>query len=413
RLDKPMGPAVDVVGRFFIVIENSRGPGFIEQLSTPEWSRMMSERDDVRGRRTDPRLLGGDLGLVRELEKQREAVMGMGLSAHEFNLVCAPNNPYEALAQSSAWGNLSAVALGHLDFLLRPVSEYLKPESKLRFVDLGSTSGGFSRYILWRAGRRGSSARGWYFGSPAGERETLDAADGLDIGRLSLDGADGTLTEFGAGSPTKPDILDPAAVEAFIGSVKSGASASVDLVVAESGRELADFGVDLERRQYAFILAQSVIALRVLRAGGTFVFRMAETTTPLSAEILFLLHACFERMAVVRSLVSRPTCTERFIVCNHLVGESRWVASHFLAALARMRGDQFKLSHLVSWTRVSAERQFIDKLSGVNVTLAQSQLAGFKYAGEHSSGVAEFRPSRLQSDVAERCLNTWDLPLRK
>ncbi|KAJ2788839.1 hypothetical protein GGI18_002736, partial [Coemansia linderi] len=220
-----MGPAVDVVGRFFVVIENSRGPGFIEQLSTPEWSRMMSERDDVRGRRTDPRLLGGDLGLVRELEKQREAVMGMGLSAHEFNLVCAPNNPYGALAQSSAWGSLSAVALGHLDFLLRPVSEYLKPERKLRFVDLGSTSGGFSRYILWRAGRRGSSARGWYFGSPAGERETLDAADGLDIGRLSLDGADGTLTEFGAGSPTKPDILDPAAVEAFIGSVKSGASA--------------------------------------------------------------------------------------------------------------------------------------------------------------------------------------------
>ncbi|KAJ2733482.1 hypothetical protein IW152_003033 [Coemansia sp. BCRC 34962] len=381
----------------------------------PEWSRMMSERDDVRGRRTDPRLLGGDVGLVRELERRREMMMGMGLSAHEFNLVCAPNNPYEALAQSSAWGSLSAVALGHLDFLLKPVTEYLKPKMELRFVDLGSICGGFSRYILWRANRVGGSAKGWYLGCPSGaERGTLDSADGLDIGRLSLGVADDSLTEFGAGSPTKPDVLEPATVEAFIEFVKSGSNAAgVDLVVGESGRELPDFGVDLERRQYAFILAQSAIALRVLRAGGTFVFRMADTTTPLSAEILFLLHACFERMAVVRSLASRPTSTERFIVCNHVGGESRWVASHFLAALARMRGDQFKLSHLVSWTRVSAERQFIDKIAGVNVTLAQSQLAGLKYAGEHSSSVGEFRPSRLQSDVAERCLSVWDLPLRK
>ncbi|KAJ2751921.1 hypothetical protein GGI19_004169 [Coemansia pectinata] len=420
-------PAADVVGRFFVVIDNIHGPNLIEQLSTPDWSRMMSERDDVRGRRTDHRLLGGEIGLVKDLERQKETLIKAALSTREFNQVCAPNNPYEALAQCSALGNLSAIVLGHLDFLLHPVREYLKPGAMLQFVDLGSRQGGFSRYILWRSNqhRNGGGAKGWYFGcgdsaavkqSPA----ITGSGRGLDIEELSLSlgcsSIADSLTEFGLGLQTKPDILDPTTVEAFIEFVKGNSTntVGVDLVVGEcdAGNDLPDFGTDLERRQYAFILAQAVIALRVLRKGGTFVFKMADTTTPLSAEILFLLHSCFERMAIARSLTSRPTSAERYILCNHLRGDPRWIASHLLAALTRINTDQFKLSHLVSWTRVSAEKKFIDKIASVNVTLARTQMLGLKYAMEQrlsSSNNADYQPSKFQIDVAERCLKNWDL----
>ncbi|KAJ2830094.1 hypothetical protein FBU31_002557 [Coemansia sp. 'formosensis'] len=424
----PPRPTVDVVGRFFVVIENKRAANFVEQLSTPEWSRMMSERDDVRGRRTDTRLLRDDAGLIQNLERQKETLIKAAMPTREFNAVCALNNPYAALARCSTLSNLSAIALGHLDFLLKPVQEYLKAEAGMQFVDLGSKDGGFSRYILWRSSQLktgNGGAKGWYFGrgdaaavkqSPA----TADSGYGLDIERLSLDcsGAADSLTEFGADSKTKPDILDPATVEAFIEFVKGNSTntVGVDLVVGEcgGGDDLPDFGTDLERRQYAFILAQAVIALRVLRKDGTFVFKMADTTTPLSAEILFLLHSCFERMAIVRSLASRPTSSERYIVCNHLKGEPRWIASHLLAALTRIHADQFKLSHLVSWTRVSADKEFIDKISSVNVTLARTQMSALKHAIEQRSSPnnADSRPSKFQIDVAERCLKTWGLPVK-
>ncbi|KAJ2744717.1 hypothetical protein GGI20_002732 [Coemansia sp. BCRC 34301] len=389
----PAASAIDVMGRLFVVIENTRGPNFVEQLSTPDWSRMMSERDDVRGRRTDVRLLNGQAELAKDLERQREALIRMGPSAAEFSAACAPSNPHEALEFCSALDNSSSVALGHLDFLLQPVKEYLGAESGIKFVDLGSKHGGFSRYILWRANRdgRGRGVKGWYLRGCDAKKLPIGAPDadyGLDIERLPLDcnGAADSLREYGSGMKASPDILDPAAVEAFIEFVKSSGAGTggIDLVVAESGSSdslaLPDFGTDLEQRQYAFIISQAVIALRLLRKGGTFVFKMSDTSTPLSAEILFLLLACFERMAIVRSLASRPTSAERYIVCNHLRGEPRWVASHLLVALTRMHTDQLKLSHLVSWTRVSAERQFMGKLSSVNVTLAHAQLAALKSA---------------------------------
>ncbi|KAJ1903422.1 hypothetical protein LPJ71_005187 [Coemansia sp. S17] len=225
------------------------------------------------------------------------------------------------------------------------------------------------------------------------------------------------VREFGLDFKTKPDILDPTTVEAFIELVKGDTTmAGVELVVGEFGNDLPDFGTGLEQRQYAFIIAQAVIALRVLRQGGTFVFRMADTTTPLSAEILFLLHSCFDRIAIARSLVSRPTSAERYILCNHLRGDPSWVAGHLLSALTKIRTDQLKLSHLVSWTRVSAEKDFIDKIAKVNVKLGHTRISGLKHAVEQlslsSSNNADYQPNKFQIDAAERCLKTWSLPVK-
>ncbi|KAJ2903111.1 hypothetical protein GGI21_004470, partial [Coemansia aciculifera] len=414
--------------RPFVVINNIKDANFEEQLSSPEWSRMMSERDDVRGRRSDYRLFNGEVGLVNELEKCRETLINMAPpSLVEFNYACAPSNPHAALAQCSVLGNLSAVALGHLDSLLKPVQDYLGVEGGIKFVDLGSKQAGFSQYILWRANQR--KATGWYFGCEGGGGGGSSSGSGselgLDIERLSLACRNDahSLEEYGSGvaAGVKPDILDPSSVESFVDHVKSKTKGSgIDLVVAECGSTdtlgLPDFGTDLERRQYTYIIAQAVIALRLLRKGGTFVFKMSDTATPLGAELLFLLHACFTRIAVVRSMASRPTSTERFVVCNLLKGESRWVASHLLAALTKIHGDRehFRLSHVVSWTKVSSDRQFMEQLSRFNVSLARGQLAALQGAvalGSFSSSPSgnSYQPSAAQVEVARQCLKSWDL----
>ncbi|PIA14208.1 hypothetical protein COEREDRAFT_88877 [Coemansia reversa NRRL 1564] len=390
-------PAVDLMARQLSVISNTHGPGFVDHLSSPNWSRMMSERDDMRGRRVDGRLC--DPKLLQTITSVKTSLSSS--SPAQIARVCDEMDPYAAVLQSSGLRNASAVTLGHLDYLLQPVREYINAGRPLRYVDLGSAGCGYSHYIRWRVARQTDSSGtcGWYFASGA-----LDSSAGASDGDNKLD-----LFEA-SGS-----ILDPASIEAFVkrvrGTTDDGQN-GVDLVVAELGSENSD-SFDAETQQYGYTIAQTVIALRVLRKGGTFVFKAVEATTPLSAELLFLIHTCFERVAIVRSFVSRPTTSERFVVCNHLIADPSWVAAHLLSALTKMNANQLKPSHLVSWTRVSGEKQFIEQLLHSNMTIGNIQLQALnavvarlgKQQSKDGSGYSGY-----QIQVANMCLKHWDLP---
>ncbi|KAJ1832140.1 hypothetical protein LPJ63_003770 [Coemansia sp. RSA 2711] len=376
----PVVPSMDVVARLLYVVPNTRGPEFVEQLATAEWSRMMSERDDVRGRRSDPRLC--DIGLLQSIQAGKEK-LGRQPGGHADAVRAV--DQYAAVSQC-VLGGQSAVELGHVDFLLQPVREYVRAGRELQYVDVGSQDCGFARYIRWRVGQQpGGRARGWYFGAADAGAPLTDADLAADAGEL----------------------LDPRELERFAARVRSASPGGVDVVVAEhvaAGRDVA------EKEQYAYTMAQAAVALRVLRAGGTFVFRAREASTPLSAELLFLLHACFERTAIVRTFASRPTGPDRFVVCNRLAAEPRWVAGHLLAALGKMHAGQLKPAHLVSWTRVAGERQFIEPVMRSNTAIAQAQVQALGMAAQARPS-AQF--SRQQTELADACLRHWGLPPTK
>ncbi|KAJ2658084.1 hypothetical protein IW148_004873 [Coemansia sp. RSA 1199] len=380
---------IDLSARLQHILVNKRGPLFVDQLSTPDWSRMMSDRDDVRGRQSDSRLC--TIQLLQQIHEAKGK-----LSTVPFDRVEAAGralNPYAGVLLC-ALGNGASVALGHLDFLVQPVREYVRPDRVLRFVDLGSQERGFSEYIRWRVGQTsGARAQGWYFAPAPADSESNDLKD------LSL-------------FATPGGILDPHSIDQFVLKVRDECSDGVDLVVAECCPKHSDLSTDLEKQQYAYTIAQATVALRVLQQGGTFVFKMYEATTPLSAELLFLIHSCFERVAIVRSFVSRPTSSERFVVCNRLVADPRWVAAHLLAALTKMHAGQLKPSHLVSWTRVTAEREFMEPVYRSNVAIAQMQVQALNAMLARPSQPA-IALSKHQIDSANACLQHWSLPPTK
>ncbi|KAJ1936163.1 hypothetical protein FBU59_005146, partial [Linderina macrospora] len=162
----PVRPEIDVKGSSCIVISNSYPSSFAEQqLCSPDWIRMMSDRDDARGRRGDGRL--GDPAMVQPIHACKEVLAG----------------------------------LAHLDYSLGVVREYLKPDGELKFVDLCSDRGGFSEYVLWRAGKQSVKSHGWYFADTSAKYP-------LDMGKMLSEchGAENT-TAFQA------DLLDPAYVD--------------------------------------------------------------------------------------------------------------------------------------------------------------------------------------------------------
>ncbi|KAJ2385306.1 hypothetical protein GGI05_004737, partial [Coemansia sp. RSA 2603] len=280
-------------------------------------------------------------------------------------------------------------------------------QERIRFVDLGSTKGGFSEYILWRASLGQKDARGWFFGSDTN----------FNVGsRLSYQcRAAERLDEF---NPTRGSggILNTANIDAFVNHVKRrNGGNGIDLVVAEvDGIEPSDLGLGHEKIQYSYSIAQAIIALRLLRKGGSFVFKVHELSTKLSAEILFLIYACFERVAILRSLASSPTGAERFIVCNHLVVDATRIADHFYSALNKINSGAFKLSHLVSWTKLSTEHsQFLATLHKFSGLVAPRQAQALQAVASHiqQGKFTRNSPTRRQSEVAIACFNNWQIPV--
>ncbi|KAJ1986690.1 hypothetical protein EDC05_006195, partial [Coemansia umbellata] len=409
--------AVDTVGRFFTSVANQNGSDLAKQVCTSEWLRMMSEKDDVRGRHADPRLC--DIALLQKIDTYKSSLAKVPTGV--FNSACIETNPYAELSKT-IFVSPVAVLFGHLDFTFQVASEYLKPGAQpLRFVDLGSSNGGCSEYILWKANKQpingsgdASSVHGWYFAQNSQSTHNIHVVN-LDAmlpeckakNRLTIVDNTAGITNTAEANAFACQVLD--------GTSSDSSSKGVDLVIGELCYEQSDLASDHEKRHYAFVIAQAAVALQVLRRGGTFVFKMFDTTTPLSAEILFLIYSCFGRTAVVRSLVSRPTSTERYVICNRLVADTKWAVSHLQQALTKINSGQFKLSHIVSWTKVSAEKEFIEALSQINIKLAHTQLQALRHLESVISKQqnAQTIPSSLQKNIANKCLANWDLPLLK
>ncbi|KAJ2452788.1 hypothetical protein EV183_002686 [Coemansia sp. RSA 2336] len=387
----PSQPKVDVSARLLFVINNQHGPKLAELLATQEWSRMMSDKDDVRGRRTDERLCNS--GLLQNIDKCKQVLAQM--PQNTVHSAGRAIHQYAAVLQS-ALDNEAAVMLGHLDFLLQPIREYMQPGRLLNYVDLGSHKRGFSQYIRWRAGQQsgGVKTQGWHFASSVSGNGVPASKDLLEF------------AEPGG-------ILDPRNIEQFVQMVRRDCADGVDVVVADSCLDGSGSHASEEKQQYAFTIAQAAVALRVLRHGGTFVFKTFEASTPLSAELLFLIHACFERMAIVRSSVSQVTSSERYVVCNRLSADPRWISSHLLAALAKIHTGQLKLSHLASWTRVSSEKHFIEPVFRSNMAIAQMQLQSLNAVAAYKQPPSSSSYSRHQIETADACLQQWSLPAVK
>ncbi|KAJ1946458.1 hypothetical protein EC988_005548 [Linderina pennispora] len=395
----PVRPEIDVKGSSCIVISNSYPPSFAEQhLCSPDWIRMMSDRDDARGRRGDARL--GDVAMMQSIQACKQALAEADSVATTEDRL----NVYSCLKVISPFVDISALKLAHLDYPLGVVREYLQPDRELKFVDLCSGRGGFTEYILWRASKQLVGCNGWYFADKSSKQP-------LDVDRM--------LPECHAAQNTtvfQADILDPANVDAFIQKVRGDirASHAVDLVVAEGCTASPSLDMEQERQQYAYLIAQAAVGLKLLRKKGTFVFKAFDTFTPLSAEILFILHTFFERTAIVRSLASSPSSAERFVVCNRLITEdtSRIVA-HLMSALHRMHHNQLKLAHLVSWTRVSGDKKFMAPLYDANMKHAASQLQALNAIlahMKHPDMVINWAHS--PQEVADVCFEKWGIPKR-
>ena len=86
----------------------------------------------------------------------------------------------------------------------------------------------------------------------------------------------------------------------------------VDLLMCDGG-----FSVDGEENFQEEILRQLVLdqflmGLMVVRRGGSFVCKLFDVFTPVTAALVYILYRHFDRIAIVKPYTSRPANSERY-----------------------------------------------------------------------------------------------------
>jgi len=105
------------------------------------------------------------------------------------------------------------------------------------------------------------------------------------------------------------DVLaSPAAVASALGD------AAYDLVTAD-GAVAMDHD-RLEEEAYPLCRAQAEAALALLRPGGTLVLKFFEGATAQTVALLAHVHAHFTDSQIIKPTLSRPTNSERYLVCT-------------------------------------------------------------------------------------------------
>ena len=95
----------------------------------------------------------------------------------------------------------------------------------------------------------------------------------------------------------------------------------VELVTADGATALQHDNI--EEEHYPLAAAQVRIALRSLATNGVFVLKLFECLRPCTRDLIAVLTQCFDSVSLMKPGSSRPTNSERYLVCRSFDGRTR------------------------------------------------------------------------------------------
>lgn len=107
------------------------------------------------------------------------------------------------------------------------------------------------------------------------------------------------------------DLTNPDIIKKF---VSDHANIKADFITADGGFNWKDENYQ-EQEAYVLLLSEIYCALKTQEKGGSFVIKFFETFTELTVKMIELLKRFYENVIITKPLLSRPSNSERYIVC--------------------------------------------------------------------------------------------------
>ncbi|CAI5729259.1 unnamed protein product [Peronospora farinosa] len=306
------------------------------------------------------------------------------LKSSQFVSARSATNVFETLGRHR-FLNRSAMKLVTLDHIFQWTRGFRQRQVSFSFADICGGPGGFSEYLLWRAGSV-TNGEDEYEQCVRGYGMTLRKAANNCDWRLPSEFHD--MFKICYGEDGTGDLYSLANIHCFRDVVRARHPIGVDLVVADGGFLDARSQSNQESLMTRLILAEVLAMLSVLRVGGDFVCKTFELTTPAMLQLCWLLHRCFGRFAVVKPITSRPASSERYIVARGLR------ANRFIPRLVTILEDRLvqcscndaseknQLSFLPNGIPMREDIDFHKYMTASNDAIATSQIQACRRINE-------------------------------
>jgi hypothetical protein len=189
-----------------------------------------------------------------------------------------------------------------------------------------------------------------------------------------------------------------------------------NLVTADGGVEVDD---DFDKQEYLnsklifyeALIGLTLVAGRVdngpvsggLQLGGSFVLKVFDTVSKISADTIFILTRCFERVSIIKPVTSRPSNSERYVICQdkHPDEETKpWID------LMMQVGGRYDAGINVTGFIPYLNGGFTDRLINHNNISMESQIKSGQMILDLDKGI-DIAMSKVD---LMKCFTVWNLP---
>ena len=174
-------------------------------------------------------------------------------------------------------------------------------------------------------------------------------------------------------------------VEYFKEHVK-GLNKNVKIITADGGFDEGNDFNNKEQLHYSLILHEILAMLMLSNNSTNFVLKMYDTYTKTSVDMLFLLHRIFQTVEIFKPLTSRPTNSEKYIICKNLnvKDEDKIIIINQLKSLSECIKNKKDGSYYFTLFDTLPEK-FTDYIININKTILENQCKNLKNALHHSN----------------------------
>ena len=384
---------MDPSAELCLVYDSLKGEAPIAITDNSEWyssknqEKLTPQYNDISIRDAPPAIYC-DTNRYGILQKVKDS-----FEAEGFIQARDATNPFEQIGRS-IFMNRAAIKLANIDTVHHVTNETFTFDTKrsnteFSFCDIAAGPGGFTQYIQYRF----PNAQGY---GMTLKHEKLDwSTRFLNMKQFtSFYGPDGTGDLYTNWNH-------------FIQYVQTQQPNGVDLTTADGGFDLED-NMDktlLHRQEFLssrLLITQAVVGISITKFGGNFVLKVFDTVTNLSAQVLFILSQCFERISIFKPVSSRPANSERyFIGIDRRDGIQPYIELLSEAALAYQ--DEIYLESLFTNT---LPQNFTNWLIKVNSLSIDRQLQAAQNILLYLRGTMPHIPNYVTS----KFLIIWNLP---
>jgi 23S rRNA U2552 (ribose-2'-O)-methylase RlmE/FtsJ len=110
------------------------------------------------------------------------------------------------------------------------------------------------------------------------------------------------------------DITNPKTIKIFTNEIIDN-SEYAHLITADGGFEWINENTQ-EQEAFRLILAEIVVAVKIQKKDGNFVCKIYESFTNITIKLMCILNSFYEKVYVVKPLMSRKSNSEKYIVCK-------------------------------------------------------------------------------------------------